>query len=195
MSVTIPTSLLTPAMKLPTGLDHAANGKLSASYRELVSIGNGQELHSVAARSWASMWIAARADGIELTVVPGGAYRSLYQQETVFYERNYVAPVPGPSSVVYKGSRWTLRPKMARVAVPGHSNHGLGLALDVGNGSRPALARPLDDASQRWLIANVESFGWAYELRSEPWHIRFVNAVVTQRTIDIERFLAAVAKP
>jgi hypothetical protein len=56
---------------------------------------------------------------------------------------------------------------MAMLATPGKSQHNLGLAVDIANAS--------DKKRINWLIANVEKFGWSWEVvPSEPWHIRYV---------------------
>ena len=48
---------------------------------------------------------------------------------------------------------------------PGTSNHGKGEAVDVGNASGSRLA---------WLEKHAKSYGWAWELASEPWHIHYL---------------------
>lgn len=63
------------------------------------------------------------------------------------------------------------RPSLA--AVPGTSNHGWGLAVDLGCGVEHSRT-----AQYRWMAANAGSFGWvhppwAFHDPFEPWHWEF----------------------
>ncbi|WP_308250371.1 M15 family metallopeptidase [Sphaerisporangium fuscum] len=74
------------------------------------------------------------------------SYRSLSQQQAVFYRR------PGFA------------------ATPGKSNHGLGLAVDLCGG-----VEVFRSVQFNWLEANSKKFGWmhpdwAYHSPFEPWH-------------------------
>ncbi|MBB4700668.1 D-alanyl-D-alanine carboxypeptidase family protein [Sphaerisporangium siamense] len=74
------------------------------------------------------------------------SYRSLGAQQAVYYRR------PGFA------------------AVPGRSNHGLGLAVDLCGG-----VESFRSAQFNWLEANGKQFGWihpawAYSSPFEPWH-------------------------
>ncbi|MBE1563569.1 D-alanyl-D-alanine carboxypeptidase family protein [Nonomuraea africana] len=74
------------------------------------------------------------------------AYRTLAEQQSVYYRR------PGFA------------------AVPGRSNHGLGMAVDLCGGVQTAGTPQF-----RWLEANSKKYGWfhpdwAYSNPYEPWH-------------------------
>ncbi|WP_248966204.1 D-alanyl-D-alanine carboxypeptidase family protein [Sphaerisporangium perillae] len=74
------------------------------------------------------------------------SYRNLAQQQAIFYRR------PGFA------------------AVPGRSNHGLGLAVDLCGG-----VDVFRSVQFNWLEANSKKFGWmhpdwAYHSPFEPWH-------------------------
>jgi D-alanyl-D-alanine carboxypeptidase len=74
------------------------------------------------------------------------SYRSLAEQQSVYYTR------PGLA------------------AVPGRSNHGLGLAVDLCGG-----VESFRSVEFNWLEANGKAFGWihpdwAYVSPFEPWH-------------------------
>ncbi|MEU3168511.1 D-alanyl-D-alanine carboxypeptidase family protein [Streptosporangium sp. NPDC006930] len=74
------------------------------------------------------------------------SYRSLAEQQSVYYRR------PGLA------------------AVPGRSNHGLGLAVDLCGG-----VERFRSAEFNWLEANGKKYGWihpkwAYVSPFEPWH-------------------------
>ncbi len=67
--------------------------------------------------------------------------------------------------------------KPALAAVPGRSNHGWGLALDLCGG-----AQSFDSPEYFWLAANAPAFGWSNPQwarrggsREEPWHWEFVG--------------------
>lgn len=67
--------------------------------------------------------------------------------------------------------------KPALAAVPGTSNHGWGLALDLCGG-----AQSFGSAQYAWLAANAPSFGWVNPSwarpgagREEPWHWEFTR--------------------
>lgn len=67
--------------------------------------------------------------------------------------------------------------KPALAAVPGRSNHGWGLALDLCGG-----AQTFDSPEYFWLTANAPTFGWSNPQwarrggsREEPWHWEFVG--------------------
>jgi LAS superfamily LD-carboxypeptidase LdcB len=51
------------------------------------------------------------------------------------------------------------------MAVPGTSNHNLGIAIDIAHASGARLA---------WLLKNAQDFGFSWEVQSEPWHLRYV---------------------
>jgi hypothetical protein len=63
------------------------------------------------------------------------------------------------------------RPSLA--AVPGTSNHGWGLALDLGCGVQSSRS-----SQYRWMVANAGRFGWVHPAWAvhdpfEPWHWEF----------------------
>jgi hypothetical protein len=126
-------------------------------------------------RDAAEAWNRARADvkartGIVLTV--RGWNRTIAEQERFFFERyDEQATGSGPFGDVrwYKGVRY-VRTSGAPAAIPGNSNHGWGLAVDIddfgayrtlGN-DRSAKATPI-----------LERHGWTDDEGSsigEPWH-------------------------
>lgn len=108
-----------------------------------------------------SMDQAAAADGVRLLMT--SAYRSYKEQ-----------------SDTYKGLEAQLGPADAarRAALPGHSEHQLGTAVD--------FAR--EGGAYEWLAANASAFGFVasyahgdncYEY--EPWHYRYVGVDLAAR--------------
>lgn len=90
-------------------------------------------LREDAARSWNRVRAQVLIEtGIDLRV--RGWNRSLEEQERFFFERYdpYPYPTQGPYGDVrwYKGVRY-VRMRGASAAIPGNSNHGWGLAIDV----------------------------------------------------------------
>ena len=52
-------------------------------------------------------------------------------------------------------------------AVPGTSNHGLGLALDLNLGASPG--------QREWLLENGPEYGFHFPMSDEPWHIEYMG--------------------
>ncbi|MFI0424048.1 D-alanyl-D-alanine carboxypeptidase family protein [Spongiactinospora sp. 9N601] len=105
----------------------------------------GQELRADAAIAFVSLSEAYRRQfGKPICVTD--SYRNLAEQQSIYYRR------PGFA------------------AVPGRSNHGLGLAVDLCGGVQIS-----GSAQFRWLEANGKQYGWihpkwAYSSPFEPWH-------------------------
>ena len=135
-----------------------------------VQEGNYHRLRETAARAAEQLFQAATDEGLALIARSG--YRS-YDLQT-FFHSNVVNELG-----VEEGRRVS--------AVPGHSEHQLGLALDV---SSPEINGDLIEAfSQttegRWLNQNAHRFGFIIRYPQnreadtgfiyEPWHIRYVG--------------------
>ena len=148
-------------------LKNAKPGELSPAL--LRDIENRGKLHHCAADAYEAMDAAANAEGIDLAPTSwADTYRSLETQEYGFFQRYTDKPRPRQMKQkprIYKGKAWYLKKGMAPMAVPGTSNHNLGIAIDIKDASGPRLA---------WLLANEAKFGFSHELDSEPWHIRYV---------------------
>ena len=153
-------------VKLPKDLRGVEPGKLDASLLR-PAVGGGK-LHWLAAQAWAAMVAAAKEDGVQLKPTSSGdCYREYEMQKRGFLQRYQTKPIPGSSTKTFEGKTWYLKKGYAMLATPGKSNHNLGLAVDVHTVSEPKRIN--------WLIANVEKFGWSWEVvPSEPWHIRYV---------------------
>lgn len=154
-------------VKLPDALSGHKNGRLPADL--LVSVpdptgGPTVRLVAPAARAWRALVAAAATAGHVLQVT--SSYRSYADQERLFRERYTTEVLLGRPSRTWDGRRWYLRPGMATAAVPGTSNHGLGIAVDKRNDN---------PAAHEWLLTNAGKFGWSWELQSEPWHLRYVS--------------------
>jgi hypothetical protein len=124
---------------------------------QLCAIIGGGRLRPDAALAFNRMSSAyAAAFGSNLCV--NDSYRSYSEQVAVFRQR----------------------PRLA--AIPGTSNHGWGLAVDLGCGVQSSRT-----AQYRWMTANAGRFGWvhpAWAVRSpfEPWHWEFGHLAGTGGT-------------
>ena len=126
---------------LPTTLLGMKNGRLPAVALE--AIGQGEHrLERTAAVAFRRMETAAAHDGVTLTV--SDSYRSLTEQQQT-----------AASVGLYREG--------GLAAVPGTSNHGWGLSIDI----------DLDPRAQRWLRANADRFGFAEDVVREPWHYTY----------------------
>jgi D-alanyl-D-alanine carboxypeptidase len=138
-----------------------------------VCAGANVRLRQSAAEALLKLIDTAAGEGIVLFALSG--YRSYEEQQTVF--RNEIA---------------TLGREVAekQVAPPGHSEHQLGLAVDVTPKSSPYELRAAfgQETEGRWLTANAPRFGFVLSYPAgkeavtgytyEPWHIRHVGVAV-----------------
>lgn len=149
----------TPASYEPsTGLgssDNPRNGRLSNS--ELTRLSwTGHKVANAAAPSLELLNAAYRAKfGHNITVTDG--YRTYAGQVAAF----------------------AAKPNLA--AKPGTSNHGLGLAVDLGGG-----INRFGTSQYKWMMDNAPKYGWVNPSwaaqggsKPEPWHWEFVGGVVS----------------
>jgi D-alanyl-D-alanine carboxypeptidase len=126
----------------------ASNGELPDGWLCEIGVGN-HKLRTDAAVSFAKMNVAFKKDtGKDLAVTD--SYRSLESQVSVAERK------PGFA------------------ARPGTSNHGWGLALDLGAGTSSGTGEQYE-----WLVANADKFGWenpdwAKRNSYELWHWEYV---------------------
>jgi D-alanyl-D-alanine carboxypeptidase len=127
------------SMPVPAELASYGNGQLPPSALESIGQG-GHKLWAPAAEAWKSAVAAARADGIDLKVTD--SYRSYDQQVDLANRKG-----------LYKDG--------GLGAVPGTSNHGWGMAVDI-DVSNPA--------TMAWVKANGYRYGFVEAVPREPWH-------------------------
>lgn len=143
------------------------NGQIVSS---LMTVVLGYRMHPAAAVSFIAMRAACfLATGVWLGI--SDAYRPYAEQERVFRARY----TPGHTSGIrWAGTYWRKRPGQAAAAVPGYSNHGWGLALDINNyGSTSGRVF-------RWLLDHAGAFGWSWATGrnvGEPWHWEYVGSL------------------
>ncbi|TCM99099.1 D-alanyl-D-alanine carboxypeptidase [Paenibacillus sp. BK033] len=126
-------------------------------------------------KKFASMIKDAADDGIDHFLISSG-YRNNKEQNALYEE---------------------LGPDIA--AVPGHSEHNLGLALDIGS----TTAQMKDAPEGRWLKENSWRYGFIVrypedkttitDVVNEPWHIRYVglphSAIMQENHWAFEEYL------
>jgi D-alanyl-D-alanine carboxypeptidase len=165
-------------VRRPAVLQGRSNGKLPAAILvEVPGQARGPRVALVepAARAWIALTAAAKAAGFILKATSvADSYRPYAVQERLFRQRYTTTVLTGRSSRVWNGRRWYLKPGMAKAAVPGTSNHGLGLAVDTGQERDSDIGtEEMSGPALRWLIRNEESFGFSHELQDESWHIHY----------------------
>ena len=154
----------------------------------VASVNGTHRMRRTAASQAESLFQAAARSGHTLFATSG--YRSYATQRTT---HNHWINVLGPVQARRVSAR------------PGHSEHQLGLALDI---STPGLGGQLSEgfsqtAEGRWLRNNAHRFGFIIRyprnreadtgFAYEPWHIRYVGVnaatVIFNRGLILEEFL------
>lgn len=143
-----------------------ANGQIPTSAMTGLSVGG---FLLPAAASNFELWRAhAAQDGFNLTITSAAdAFRTYATQERIFRERYTTTYLPGRPTKVWQNKTWWLRPGQATAAVPGTSNHGKGLAVDIRN------AGSFNGSFYKWMSQTGPAYGFSNaEGRSinEPWH-------------------------
>jgi LAS superfamily LD-carboxypeptidase LdcB len=180
MSIKLP---IKPVIQYPAVSNKYGNGNIP--FTELHNAFNGGGyLTGMVYWQLALLVNAAKAAGFNLTYSPGGCYRSYASQYSLFLKRytqcSYATYLITASAKrkkwVRNGSNtyWKLNAGMAMAAVPGTSNHGRAIAIDLALGDSPKTCKPLTTAAIHWLIWNVQRFGFSFEHQSEPWHLRYL---------------------
>jgi len=159
-------------LKKPGDLTAAKNGHLLGELLEPAYPG-GDVLHHIAARAYQAMYAKAKSMGIDLVITDG--YRPYATQERLFRERylDHYNPFKTTTKRKFWGDRWWYkRWGVATAAVPGTSNHGWGLAVDVHTAGLGSIANP--GPKLRWLDEYAEDYGFSWELiPEESWHVRY----------------------
>lgn len=138
-----------------TGLGSSSdprNGRLSGSELAGISFAPGKRLAPAAASAIQDLNTAYRKQfGMNISITD--AYRTYAQQVAVKALKGNLA------------------------ATPGTSNHGMGLAVDLGGG-----INSFGTKQHEWMIANAPKYGWVNPewarqqgSKPEPWHWEFVG--------------------
>lgn len=146
------------------------NGKLSLSTLTRLSVGG--YLTTAAANSFERLRLAGARDGVNVTITStADAYREYAIQERIFTERyipTYTQYASGRVDRRYwQGRYWFRRAGTAAAAVPGTSNHGWAIAIDIAN------VGGFNSTFYRWLSDNAPALGWSNDEGhsvGEAWH-------------------------
>jgi LAS superfamily LD-carboxypeptidase LdcB len=176
--------LPTKKPKLPAALVKVKNGQLPD--KQLVACGIPRfKMAQPAARAMKALVAAAREAGFELTAT--GTYRSLEQQKRLFRQRYSRFPLENAPTRTWNGNVWYQKPRTAVAAVPGTSNHGLGLAADLALINKQGRVVSLPANCVWFLVNEAPKFGFHAELQSERWHWTYTEAdKIPQAVLDFE---------
>lgn len=148
------------------------HGELTAGYALL---DNSTQLSKTVAMQFARMVEAAGGDGVSQFLISSG-YRDTDKQKQLYEE---------------KGADYALP--------PGHSEHNLGLSLDIGSSQMEMSRAP----EGRWLEANAWDYGFILRypkdksditgIQYEPWHFRYVglphSIIMRDKHYTLEEYL------
>ena len=159
---------------------------------ELTELWNGESVDSRIYSDLQEMFDDARAEGLEPYVNAG--YRTNEVQQSLMDQEveNYISQGYSEAEARKMAEQW--------VAVPGTSEHQMGLAVDISmndNGSRGAA-----DVWQ-WLMENSYKYGFILRypedkaeitgIAYEPWHYRYVGKETAEeiyrRGVCLEEYL------
>lgn len=148
---------------------HAVSQYYAPVTRKVIGPGMSQTMREDGAAALEEMFAAAKADGINLSIVSG--YRSYSKQSTIYSRKK-------ASQGQEAADRVSAR--------PGTSEHQLGLAMDVAKKGSSQLNTSFGKTKEgQWVSANAHRFGFIvryledYEdvtgYMYEPWHVRYVG--------------------
>lgn len=160
---------------------------------ELTELSNGEKVDSRIYPELQEMFDAARAEGLGLHVAEG--YRTQEEQQRLLDEKIEAYENEGNSTSEAKelAEQW--------VAVPGTSEHQLGIAVDIN--ADTASSR---DEVYNWLAANGYKYGFIKRYSqdksditgviNEPWHYRYVGAenaqAIYEKKMCLEEFIESM---
>ena len=145
---------------------------------ELTSIGNGHAVDARCADALQEMLSDCRAAGLSPVVC--SSYRTQQKQEFLFNRRVAARMAQGMSQAEAEAET------AKSIAVPGTSEHQIGLAVDIVDNHNWSLDKSQADMpAQKWLMAHSWEYGFILRYPSEkssvtgiiyePWHYRYVG--------------------
>lgn len=145
---------------------------------ELVQLNNGQNIDSRAYEDLQQMMDTARAEGYDPYIC--SSWRSHETQVRLFEEeiQSYKKQGYSEREAEVQAAQW--------VAVPGTSEHELGLALDIVSVGNQRLEESQENTpTQQWLMEHCYEYGFILRypedkeditgIGYEPWHYRYVG--------------------
>lgn len=194
-----------PSPRLPS-IDEApwyltlANGAhpLPADWEiDTTTLTSGREVDSRIFDALTAMLNDCKAQGLSPIVC--SAYRTVSRQQELFDEKCSELMADGLSYSEAKSAAATI------VAIPGTSEHNLGLSVDICSMDYQLLDdAQADTAEQKWLMEHCVEYGFILrypkgkeELTGiiwEPWHYRYVGVeaakAITESGLCLEEYLA-----
>lgn len=165
---------------------------------DLVTLSDGHKVDSRCYEALQEMMDTCRAAGNSPLIC--AAYRTEETQQGLYDNKVQRLRDSGMSEEEAKAEA------AKTVALPGTSEHQLGLALDIVDVNMQELTEAQEDtATQKWLMANSWRYGFIHRYPSdetditgiiyEPWHYRYVGKDAAQdifnRDITLEEYLGA----
>lgn len=158
---------------------------------ELTELRGGQSVDSRIVPDLQAMFDACREAGLAPIVLSG--YRTTEQQQAEFDSKVAAYEAEGHSRADAKELA------ALTVAQPGHSEHQLGLAVDIASEDTSVCT---DQQVWDWMAAHCADYGFILRYPQgkegvtgysyEPWHLRYVGAsaaqTITERSITLEEY-------
>ena len=155
----------------------------------LTSINNNHQIASIGYEDFLDMMTDCRAAGFEPMVC--SSYRTQEYQEKLFQNRI--------DRYVHAGYSEEAATELAgqSVAIPGTSEHQLGLAVDLVDDNNWHLDETqAETPTQQWLMENSWRYGWILRypidkseftgIIYEPWHYRYVGRSIAKEIHELD---------
>lgn len=157
---------------------HAIHEAYVPEVRTVNATGMRQAMRDEAATALEEMFQAAKADKAGLSTVSG--YRSYAKQATIYARKHKTAGQEVADSLV---------------ALPGTSEHQLGLAMDLAQKGGSQLSSGFGNTKAgQWVNANAYRYGFIVRYQKgqedvtgyafEPWHVRYVGKAYAKAIFD-----------
>lgn len=163
---------------------------------DLVTLSDGRQIDSRCYEALEEMMEACRDAGYDPMIC--SAYRTQDTQQSLYDNKvaRLMATGMDEETAKIEGAK--------AVAVPGTSEHQLGLAVDIVDYAMQDLTEEQENTeTQKWLMANSWRFGFIHRYPNgktditgiiyEPWHYRYVGLDAAQdiftRNITLEEYL------
>ena len=170
--------------------------KIPADYQmNLVELNNGQKVDKKIYPYLMDMLKDMEKDGIHAFVSSG--YRTNSYQQQLLDQRVEAYKSEGYNSIkaFVQARNW--------VALPGHSEHNLGIAVDINNKSTTS-----SQEVYKWLSNNAYQYGFIKRypgdkieitnIHSEPWHYRYVGyehaKYIYEHNLCLEEYIGLLEK-
>ena len=157
---------------------HAISRYYEPETRKVNGPGMSQTMRPDAAQALEDMFAVAKEEGINLSIVSG--YRSYSKQSTIYSRKKATYGQAEADRVS---------------ALPGTSEHQLGLAMDLAKKGSSQLNSAFGKTEEgKWVAANAHEFGFivryleGYEEVTgyiyEPWHVRYVGKALAKELYE-----------